>query len=104
MVDDAESNREADLVKRNAIETRNTAESSITNAERQVKDGGDNLNKELVEHVNAAISELKTALATDNITPDEIKTLTDTQFTATMDLGASQYASDNSRSESASAA
>ena len=104
MVDDAESNREADLVKRNAIETRNTAESSITNAERQVKDGGDNLNKELVEHVNAAISELKTALATDNITTDEIKTLTDKLFTATMDLGASQYASDNSRSESASAA
>ena len=66
MVQDAEKFADEDKVKREAVDTRNSADSMIYQAEKQVKEFGDKVPAELKAKVDAAVSTLKDAVAKDD--------------------------------------
>jgi len=92
MVADAEVNREADLIKREMVEARNNAQAAIGAADRQISDGGDNLDKTLVDAVNEAKKELQECLDKPDVSVDEIRAANTRLMDASMKLGQSQYA------------
>jgi molecular chaperone DnaK len=92
MVADAEVNREADLIKREMVEARNNAQAAIGAADRQISDGGDNLDKTLVDAVNEAKKELQECLDKLDVSVDEIRAANTKLMDASMKLGQSQYA------------
>lgn len=92
MVAEAEANREADLEKRAKAEARNGAETAVANADRQIKDGGEDLDANLVAAVQTAKKDLNSALAADDAPVDQLVSLTNSLLEATMKLGASQHA------------
>ena len=67
MVREAEENAEADKAKREVIETRNGAESQIHMAEKQLSEHEDKIPAELKAEVEAAITEVRTAIAGDDV-------------------------------------
>lgn len=67
MVKDAETHAEADRKRKEEVELRNQADSMIYQAEKTIKDLGDNADKAQVEKVNKGIEELKEALKGDDI-------------------------------------
>jgi len=91
MVADAEANREADRAKRLLVEARNSAESAVHTAERQIEDGAD-LDRSLVDAVNLAKSDLQSVLDKSDATAEEIREATAKLTSAAMKLGESQYA------------
>lgn len=91
MVADAEANRGADVAKREMAEARNNAHAALASSERQVADGGENLDQTLVDQVKTAETELTTVLSNDNAIVEDIKTATTNLMEASMKLGESQY-------------
>lgn len=75
MVKDAERFAEEDRKRQEQVEVRNTADSLIYQAEKTIKDFGDKADKTMVENVNKAIEELRTALNGNDI--EEIKQKTE---------------------------
>jgi len=67
MVREAEENAEADKKKREVIETRNGAESQINMAEKQLKEHEDKIPADLKTEVEAAIADVRTAIAGDDV-------------------------------------
>jgi molecular chaperone DnaK len=67
MVREAEENAEADKAKREVIETRNGAESQIHMAEKQLSEHADKIPAELKSEVEAAIAEVRTAIAGEDV-------------------------------------
>ena len=68
---DAEANAENDKMKRNEIDTRNTAEQTIYQIESQLKELGDKPSKEQIETLNNKKDELKNLIKDGSI--DSIK-------------------------------
>jgi len=66
MVKDAEANAESDQRKRDAIDTKNQAESLIYQAEKQVADLSDQVTPEARAKVELVLAELKEALASQD--------------------------------------
>ncbi len=62
MVKEAETHAAEDAKRKQEVETRNQADSLIYQAEKTIKDFGDRADKNLVDKVNQAVSELKEAL------------------------------------------
>ena len=62
MVKEAEAHAAEDKEHKDAIETRNNADSLVYQAEKTIKDVGDKADKELVEKVQAAITKLQETL------------------------------------------
>jgi len=91
MMADAEANREADKAKRELVEARNTAQSAIGSAERQIEDGTD-LDQSLVDAVTAAKDQLQKLLDGQNTSIDDLRAGNTTLMDAVMALGQSQYA------------
>jgi molecular chaperone DnaK len=91
MMADAEANREADKAKRELVEARNTAQSAIGSAERQIEDGTD-LDQSLVDAVTAAKDQLQKLLDDQNTSIDDLRAGNTTLMDAVMALGQSQYA------------
>ncbi|MEL6158400.1 MAG: molecular chaperone DnaK [Cyanobacteria bacterium J06623_5] len=71
MVRDAESNADADKAKREAIDTKNQADSLAYQAEKQIEELGDKVPAEDKEKIEGQIKELKEALAAED--SDKIK-------------------------------
>ncbi|MEO1621009.1 MAG: Hsp70 family protein, partial [Cyanobacteria bacterium J06632_3] len=71
MVRDAESNADADKQKREAIDTKNQADSLAYQAEKQLEELGDKVPAEDKEKIEGQIKELKEALASEDT--DKIK-------------------------------
>lgn len=71
MVNEAESNAEMDKKKRDDVDTRNQADSLVYQTEKQLKEFADKLPAEMKTKVEGAVTELKSAIASDNI--DAIK-------------------------------
>ena len=67
MVREAEENAEADKARREVIETRNGAESQIHMAEKQLSEHEDKIPAELKAEVEAAITEVRAAIAGEDI-------------------------------------
>ena len=66
MVQDAEKFADEDKAKREAVDTRNSADSMVYQAEKQVKEFGDKVPAELKAKVDAAVATLKDAVAKDD--------------------------------------
>ena len=67
MVREAEENAEADKARREVIETRNGAESQIHMAEKQLSEHEDKIPAELKAEVEAAITEVRAAIAGEDL-------------------------------------
>jgi molecular chaperone DnaK len=81
MIKDAEVNAEADKTRRELVETKNSAESLIANAEKDYKDNIDSLSEDVKNNYSSAKQELEAALSTSDVS--EIKEKI-SQFTQTL--------------------
>lgn len=73
MVKDAEAHAAEDAREKERIETHNQADSACYASEKALKEYGDKISAEDKSKIEAALSDLKTAVANQNSTPDELK-------------------------------
>ena len=100
MVKDAEANADSDQQKREAIDTKNQAESLIYQAEKQVKELGEKVSLEAKMKVELVLTELKEAVATDDT--QRIKERVAGLQTALMEMGAAVYSGEEEPSTTSS--
>ncbi|MDR2699734.1 MAG: molecular chaperone DnaK [Nitrososphaerota archaeon] len=89
LIKDAEQFAEADKKKKEEAETRNTADSLVYTAERTKQDLTDKLSTEETTKIDAAVTELKNALASNDIT--EIKAKSDGLQKVLQEVGTKVY-------------
>jgi molecular chaperone DnaK len=75
MVNDAETNREADSLRRELVDAKNNLDSLVFSTEKAIKDAGDKIAKDKTADVEAALVEAKTKLTSENL--DELKAATE---------------------------
>ena len=92
MVKDAVANADSDQQKRDAIDTKNHAESVIYQAQKQVEQLGEKVSPEAKTKVELVLTELKEALASDHT--ETIKERVQGVQAALMEMGASTYRED----------
>lgn len=90
MVRQAEANAEADKIKKEFIENKNTADSLIYNTEKSLKEHKDKLDADTVSVVEGAINECREALNIDNDV-DNLKSKIDALQSAAMKIGEAVY-------------
>ena len=91
MVKEAETNKEADKQKREAVDARNQADSIIFSTEKSLKEHGDKISEDEKKAIETGISDLKKSLeGTDS---EEIKKKTQDLVQASMKLGEAVYKS-----------
>jgi molecular chaperone DnaK len=89
MVQDAESHAEEDQKRREEAEAKNQADALIHATEKSLADLGDKVPEDEKTAIEAAVSELRTALDGDDI--EEIKAKSETLMQASMKLGEMAY-------------
>jgi molecular chaperone DnaK len=99
MMADAEAHAADDAKRREEAETRNMAESLQYQTEKFVTDNADKLSEEQKTDLNAALEELKSALASDDI--EAIKSGVDRVSTLSQQVGASMYSQSQAGAEEA---
>ena len=67
MVQDAEANAEADSAKRDAVDTKNSADSMCYQTEKQLEELGDKIPEDTKESVKGKVAELRAAIEADDI-------------------------------------
>ncbi|MDB4337985.1 molecular chaperone DnaK [Synechococcus sp. AH-603-L18] len=100
MVKDAEANADSDQHKREAIDTKNQAESLIYQAEKQVEELGEKVSPEAKTKVELVLTELKEAVASDDT--QRIKERVEGLQTALMEMGAAVYSGEEEPSTTSS--
>jgi molecular chaperone DnaK len=90
MMRDAEAHAEEDRKRREEVEIRNTAESLVYQTEKFLADNTETVPAENKDEVEAALTELKSAL--EGTDTDAIKAATDKTAEASQKLGAAMYA------------
>jgi len=91
MVKDAEAHQAEDKKTRENIEARNNAESVVYATEKALKDYGDKVSASEKSSCEAALKDLKDALAKKDATADELKAKVDAVQQASMALGQKVY-------------
>jgi len=91
MMTQAEANREADKLRRDGAEARNRADSMVASADRQIEDGGETLDAQLVADVRSAQEAVKLRLADTEATPEQLAEVSNALQEACMKLGESQH-------------
>ncbi|MET0737518.1 MAG: molecular chaperone DnaK, partial [Acidimicrobiales bacterium] len=89
MVKDAEAHAEEDRRKKEEAEVRNTADSLVYQAEKQLKEHGDKITGDEKDAVEAKLAELKTALEGTDL--EAIKSATEGLVTASQTFGQRLY-------------
>ena len=89
MVKDAEANAESDKKKKEEVETKNEADSLVYQSEKSLKDYGDKISADDKAKIEAAIKELKDAIASNNI--EEMKKKTESLKQASYKLAEEIY-------------
>jgi molecular chaperone DnaK len=89
MVQDAESNAEADKQKRESIDTKNQADSMIHSAEKNLKEYGDKVSEQEKTAIEADLKSLKEAVAGDDL--EKIKSGLEALTQSSMKLGEAMY-------------
>jgi molecular chaperone DnaK len=89
MVKDAELHAEEDKKRRELVEARNQAEALVHTTERTLKEAGDKIAAGERESVEAAIRDLKTATAGEDV--GQIRARTETLAQASMKIGEAMY-------------
>ncbi|AKN60365.1 molecular chaperone DnaK [Synechococcus sp. WH 8020] len=95
MVKDAEANADLDQKKREAIDTKNQAESLIYQAEKQLRELDNKVTPESRTKVELVLCELKESLQTDNT--KQIKERLEGVKTALMEMGSMLYSQEEDR-------
>jgi len=88
---EAEQYAEEDKKKKEAIETRNKAESLVFQAERTLKDAGDKVKDDVKKPVQEKIDALKKLLENKDASPDDLKKGYDELSEAIQKVGAAMY-------------
>ncbi len=91
MVDEAAANAEADKLKRELAEAKNTAETAIFSIEKSLKEHGDKISAEDKKSIEDAKKELADELARADATADSLKAKTDALSEKAMKLGEAVY-------------
>ena len=90
MVRDAQAHAEEDRQRREQIDTKNLADSLVYQAEKQIRDLGDQVSSSDRTRVEGLISDLREAINQDNF--DRMKSLTQELQQALMQIGSAVYA------------
>ena len=90
MVKDAEKNADADKAKREAVDTKNQADSMVYQTGKQLKELGDKVPADVKAKVEAKLKELNDAIASDNTA--SMKAAMDALNTDVMAMGQAMYA------------
>merc|ERR1712224_786749 len=91
MVDEAKTHAEEDKNKKEAVETRNQADSMVYSTEKSLKEHGDKLEVSDKDNIQKAIDDLKEALKDEKSTAENLKAKLDALNTAAMKLGEIMY-------------
>ncbi len=97
MIREAESNAQADKLKRAAIDARNDADSRIHSAQKQLDEYKDKLSEELIKDIEANLAGLKEASAGDDV--EEIKKRTEKLEGSLMKIGQAIYEKNKSENK-----
>ena len=89
MVQEAEANAEADKERREGVEVRNTADTLVHAAEKNLAEYGDKVSDEDKTAIETAVADLKMALESDDV--EAIQEKTNTLNEASMKLGEAMY-------------
>ena len=89
MVKDAEAFASEDKEKRDAVDTKNSADSMAYQTEKQLEEFGDKLPEEVKEKVKGKVAELRAAIEADNLA--DMKTKQEELQTEVMAMGQSMY-------------
>jgi L1 cell adhesion molecule like protein len=89
MVKDAEAFASEDAEKRDAVDTKNSADSMAYQTEKQLEEFGDKLPEEVKEKVKGKVAELRAAIEADNLA--DMKTKQEELQTEVMAMGQSMY-------------
>jgi len=100
MVKDAEANAEEDKRKRQLVEARNQGEALIHSTEKAVSEYGDKVGEAEKTAIEAAMADLRTALAGDD--GEEIQAKSQTLVQASMKLGEAMYKASQDSAEGGS--
>jgi molecular chaperone DnaK len=85
MVKDAEQYAQRDQERKQLIDARNEADSTLYSVEKSLNEHKDKLSQDVIDNVNAALSDLRNASASDNV--NEIRQKTSAAQTASMKIG-----------------
>ena len=91
MVKDAESHAEEDKKRRETVELRNQAEQAIHTTERTLTDAGDKAPADVKQTIEAAISDLRSALEDENAGKAVLEPKIQALMEASMKLGEAMY-------------
>ena len=91
MVDEAAANAEADKLKRELAEAKNTAETAIFSIEKSLKEHGDKISESDKKSIEDAKKELADELARADATAESLKAKTDALSEKAMKLGEAVY-------------
>jgi molecular chaperone DnaK len=91
MVNEAQAHAEEDKSKKEAVETRNQADSMVYSTEKSLSEHGDKLDSKDKENIEKSIEDLKEVLKNENADESEIKAKLDALNTAAMKLGEIMY-------------
>ena len=104
MVKDAEANADSDKARREAVESKNQAETLIHSAEKSLEEYGDKVSEEERNEIELAISGLKELVEQEDPDAEEIKAKTEVLATASMKLGQAMYEASQDEAAEADAA
>ena len=102
MVQDAETNADADKERRESVEAKNQAEALVHSAEKSVEEFGEKVSEEDKNEIELAVASLKEAIESDDV--DDIKAKSEALSTATMKLGQAMYEAQQEEAASDAAA
>ena len=91
MVDEAKAHAEEDKSKKEAVETRNQADSMVYSTEKSLKEHGDKLDSKDKDNIQKSIDDLKDLLKDENASAESLKSKLDALNTAAMKLGEIMY-------------
>ena len=89
MVKDAEQNATADAAKRDAVDTKNSADSMCYQTEKQLKELGEKIPADVQEKVNAKMADLRAAIEADDL--EGMKTKQEALQQEVMAMGQAMY-------------
>ncbi len=99
LVKEAEENAEADKAKREAVETRNAAESAVFQAEKIIADDGDKIPDDIKSDVETKVQAVKDVLANESAELSEISTASEELQVALQAVGQAVYEANQAAGE-----
>jgi len=90
MVEEAERNSEADKVKKEQVELKNSADSLIFNTEKSLEEHKDSIDQEVVDRVKGAIKDVQEAIEND-VEVESLREKVDALQQASMSIGEAVY-------------